>query len=182
MRAFSVFQIWLWFEYHCFKLFGSIAMTSLLIVTCCHLLAFLISHLYYLFVFLNHLKYQYSTFYIYIKILCICNCSLNAFISCIKQCCKHIYLPLQMQIMCFLCIAKMNFIDTDLICLVTAQMSYYSNLLIICKNLTQNIMHTFKNPYKHWKISILISVNWPHKIWRISKTLEASCPQYFLKG
>ncbi len=37
----------------------------------------------------------------------------------------------------------MNFIDTDLICLITAQMSY-SNWLIKCNNLTQMIMHTFR--------------------------------------
>ncbi len=52
-------------------------------------------------------------------------------------------MPLQMKLVCFLCIAKMNFIDTDLICLVTAQMSYYSNsnsTLIKCSNLTQKIM------------------------------------------
>ncbi len=36
-------------------------------------------------------------------------------------------MPLQMKLWCFLCIAKMNFVDSDLICLVTAQMSYYSN-------------------------------------------------------
>ncbi len=36
-------------------------------------------------------------------------------------------MPLQMKLLYFLCIAKMNFVDTDLICLVTAQMSYYSN-------------------------------------------------------
>ncbi len=32
-----------------------------------------------------------------------------------------------MNLLRFLCIAKMHFVDTDLICLVTAQMSYYSN-------------------------------------------------------
>ncbi len=32
-----------------------------------------------------------------------------------------------MKLLYFLCIAKMYFVDTDLICLVTAQMSYYSN-------------------------------------------------------
>ncbi len=37
----------------------------------------------------------------------------------------------------------MNFIDTDLICLITAQMSY-SNWLIKCNNLTQMIMHTLE--------------------------------------
>ncbi len=38
----------------------------------------------------------------------------------------------------------MNFADTDFICLVTAQMSYYTNWLIKCKNLTQKVMHTFR--------------------------------------
>ncbi len=38
-----------------------------------------------------------------------------------------LYMPLQMKLLRFLCIAKMHFVDTDLICLVTAQMSYYSN-------------------------------------------------------
>ncbi len=36
-------------------------------------------------------------------------------------------MPLQMKLLRFLCIAKINFVDTDLICLVTAQMSYNSN-------------------------------------------------------
>ncbi len=35
-----------------------------------------------------------------------------------------------MQFLCFLYSAKMNFVDTDFICLVTAQMSYYTNWLI----------------------------------------------------
>ncbi len=35
-----------------------------------------------------------------------------------------------MKLLRFLCIAKMNFVDTDLISLVTAQMSYYSKYLI----------------------------------------------------
>ncbi len=35
-----------------------------------------------------------------------------------------------MKLLYFLCIAKINFVDTDLISLVTAQMSYYSNLPI----------------------------------------------------
>ncbi len=44
----------------------------------------------------------------------------------------------------------MNFVDTDLICLITAQMSY-SNWLIKCKNLTQMIMHTLKKKKKYYK-------------------------------
>ncbi len=35
-------------------------------------------------------------------------------------------MPLQMKLLCFLCIAKMNFVDTDYIFLVTVQISYYS--------------------------------------------------------
>ncbi len=57
---------------------------------------------------------------------------------CIKQC---LYAS---KCKCFLCIAKINFIDIDLICVVTAQMSYYCNSLIKYKNLTQNIMDTFR--------------------------------------
>uniref|UniRef100_A0A672JZU6 Uncharacterized protein n=1 Tax=Sinocyclocheilus grahami TaxID=75366 RepID=A0A672JZU6_SINGR len=53
-------------------------------------------------------------------------------------------------------IAKMNFVDTDFICLVTAQMSYYSNSLIKCKNLTQKIMHTYR---KMFMVPINISSN-----------------------
>ncbi len=41
--------------------------------------------------------------------------------------CVNTSTPLQMKLQCFLCIAKINFVDTDLICLITAQMSYYSN-------------------------------------------------------
>ncbi len=53
---------------------------------------------------------------------CICNCGLNAFMSVCNT-----SMPLQMKLLRFLCIAKINFVDTDLISLVTAQMSYYSN-------------------------------------------------------
>ncbi len=35
-----------------------------------------------------------------------------------------------MKLLRFLCIAKIHFVDTDLISLVTAQMSYYTNYLI----------------------------------------------------
>ncbi len=50
---------------------------------------------------------------------------------------KTLFLHLELQAKCihvsvlllrFLCISKINFVDTDLICLVTAQMSYYSKL------------------------------------------------------
>ncbi len=40
--------------------------------------------------------------------------------------CVNTSMPLQMKLLRFLCIAKINFVDTDLICLVTAQMPYYS--------------------------------------------------------
>ncbi len=42
----------------------------------------------------------------------------------------------------FVCLFVLNKQDAgvDLICLVTAQMSYYSNLLINCKNFTQKVM------------------------------------------
>ncbi len=53
---------------------------------------------------------------------CICNCRLNAFNVRVNT-----SMPLQMKLLRFLCIAKINFVDTDLICLVTAQMSYNSN-------------------------------------------------------
>ncbi len=39
-------------------------------------------------------------------------------------------MPLQMKLECFLCTANINLVDTDLICLVTAQMCYYSKLQI----------------------------------------------------
>ncbi len=46
---------------------------------------------------------------------CICNCRLNAFMSVCNT-----SIILQMKLLRFLCIAKMNFVDTDLISLVTA--------------------------------------------------------------
>ncbi len=46
---------------------------------------------------------------------CICNCRLNAFMSVCNT-----SMPLQMKLLHFLCIAKINFVDTDLISLVTA--------------------------------------------------------------
>ncbi len=36
-------------------------------------------------------------------------------------------MPLQMQLLCFLCIAKMNSVDTDFIYLVTAQMQEFDS-------------------------------------------------------
>ncbi len=50
------------------------------------------------------------------------NCRLNAFMSVCNT-----SITLQMKLLRFLCIAKINFVDTDLISLVTAQMSYNSN-------------------------------------------------------
>ncbi len=47
---------------------------------------------------------------------------------------------LQMQRLCFLCIAHINLVDTDFIFLVTAQMSY-PNSLIKYNNFIQKIMH-----------------------------------------
>ncbi len=43
--------------------------------------------------------------------------------------------------LCFLCIANINFVDTDLFLLVTAQMSYYSNSLIKYNNFIKKVMH-----------------------------------------
>ncbi len=54
---------------------------------------------------------------------------ISAFVTAGKMhsCQCVIHLHLQMKLLRFLCIAKINFVDTDLICLVTAQMSYNSN-------------------------------------------------------
>ncbi len=53
---------------------------------------------------------------------CICNCRLNAFMSV----CKYIYATSD-EASAFPLHCKMHFVATDLICLVTAQMFYYSN-------------------------------------------------------
>ncbi len=45
---------------------------------------------------------------------CICNCRLDALMSVCNT-----SMPLQMKLLRFLCIAKINFVDTDLISLVT---------------------------------------------------------------
>ncbi len=63
---------------------------------------------------------------------CICNCRLNAFMSCIKQCVN----ASKCHFRCSFCV--------DFTLLVTAQMSYYSNSLIKCNNLAQKIMDTLK--------------------------------------
>ncbi len=111
----------------CFKGFGSIAMTHLLTVICCHLLVVLISHFdfFYFIHVLDHFKYQniISAFVI----------RLNALMSCIKQRVNT---------------SKCHFrFCVDFICLVTEQpklMFYYSSSLIKCKNLTQKIMDSFR--------------------------------------
>ncbi len=62
---------------------------------------------------------------------CICNCRLNAFMSVCNT-----SMPLQMKLLRFLCIAKMHFVDTDLICLVTAQMfEIYRPISQVCQTL-----------------------------------------------
>ncbi len=59
-----------------------------LTVSCCHLLADLISHLKYLFTFFIHSNISIQRFSITISkhYLYICNSKLNVFMSCIKQC------------------------------------------------------------------------------------------------
>ncbi len=44
-------------------------------------------------------------------------------------------MPLQMKLLCFLCVAKMNFVDADLICLVTAQMCSVIHYTEVAKHL-----------------------------------------------
>ncbi len=109
--------------------------THLLTLTYCHLLAVLISHLKYLhfFFIISNISFQCFMFQISKHHLCICNCRLAFYVlpSCIKQCVNTSKCH-------FRCIAKINFVDTDLISLVKAQ----------CKNLTQKMMHTFRK--KKW--------------------------------
>ncbi len=50
----------------------------------------------------------------------------NAFVNAFMSVCNT-SMPLQMKLLHFLCIRKMHFVDTDLICLVTDQMFYYFN-------------------------------------------------------
>ncbi len=61
------------------------------------------------YVFLSYVSYLSKHYF------CICNCRLNAFMSVCNT-----STPLQMKLLRFLCIAKINFVDTDLISLVTA--------------------------------------------------------------
>ncbi len=56
-------------------------------------------------------------------------------------------MPLLMQLLCFLCSAKINVVNTDLICLVTTSITY-SNLLIQFKNWTENMMRAHAGLYK----------------------------------
>ncbi len=61
---------------------------------------------------------------------------------------------------------KINLVDTDFICLVTAQMSYYYNSLIKCKNLTQNIMDTFR---KNGFIKVKMPIKYKNQFKLIEK-------------
>ncbi len=80
---------------------------------------------------LNHLKPQYSTFYASKHDLFICNCRLKHSLSLRAALIagKYIYSPSDaVSVLPLHC--KINFVDTDFICLVTAQKSYYTNWLI----------------------------------------------------
>ncbi len=62
-----------------------------------------------------------------------------------------------MQFLCFLYIAKINFVDIDFICLVMAQMSYYTSWQInFVFNLEFNVIKVWKWIYKKVNISILL--------------------------
>ncbi len=144
-----------------FKWFGSIAMTHLLTLTYCHLLAVLISHLKYLHFFkiISNISFQRFMFQISKHYLCICNCRLAFCVlpSCIKQC-------VNTSKCLFICIAKIHFVDTDFICLVTAQMQEFDS-----KKWLKG-----KNVHKTcWKKNYITAVNWPHRIWRISKKFRS---------
>ncbi len=69
-----------------FKWFGSVATTHLLSQR--YLLVILISHLKYLhfFFIISNISFQHFMFQISKHYFCICNCRLNAFLSCIEQC------------------------------------------------------------------------------------------------
>ncbi len=58
-----------------------------------------------------------------------------------------------MQLLCFLCIAKINFVDNDFICLVTAPnlLLFELSLLIKYKNLTDHTEYEeypYECPYR----------------------------------
>ncbi len=107
-----------------FKWFGSIAMTHLLTLTYCHLLAVLITHLKYLHFLkiISNISFQRFMFQISKHYLCICNCRLAfcVLLSCIKVC-------VNTSKCLFICIAKIHFFYTDFICLVTAQMQEFDS-------------------------------------------------------
>ncbi len=67
---------------------------------------------------------QHFMSYISKHYFCIYNCRLNAFMSCIKQCVNTSNATLD-EASVFPLHCK-DFVDTDVICLLTAQMSYYS--------------------------------------------------------
>ncbi len=118
---------WQWFVpewINSFKWIGSVAMTHLLTLTYCHLLAVLILHFKVssLFKIISNISFQRFMFQISKHYLCICNCRL-AFcvpLSCIKVCVNTSKCH-------FRCIAKIHFVDTDFICLVTAQMQEFDS-------------------------------------------------------
>ncbi len=63
------------------------------------------------------LRFRVTVYVLFISkhYFCICNCRLNAFMSVCNT-----SITLQMKLLRFLCIAKINLVDTDLISLVTA--------------------------------------------------------------
>ncbi len=84
--------------------------------------------IFFMFYIISNISIQRFMFNISKHYLCNCNCRLNAFMSCIKQCVNT---------------SKSHFrysFCVDFICLVTDQMSYSSSSLIKCKNLTQKII------------------------------------------
>ncbi len=52
---------------------------------------------------------------------------ISAFVTAgwMHSCQCNTYMPLQMKLLRFLCIAKINFVDTDLICLVTILINWF---------------------------------------------------------
>ncbi len=82
-----------------------------------------------LFKIISNFSFQHFMFQISKHYLCICNCRLAFYVllSCIKQC-------VNTSRCLFRCIAKIHFVDTDFICLVTAQMQEFDS----------KMMHTFR--------------------------------------
>ncbi len=96
--------------------------------------------------------------------LCICNCRVKHYMSlwaALNSVWKYLN-AIQMQLLCFLCIAKSNFVNTDFICLITAKMSSW---LIKRKKLTQKMKKKcfikVKNAHKRLKS---ISTYWKRLI------------------